>query len=361
MAEARTEIDKHLGLIEAMHTSAESPAAVRDAKHREMAAADGVYQRELVRVYGERNAGDARYRLKHDDVAVQAASKAFVAASQAWHVAVRAAPAPAAQEQTVVERLGPLYHGTIAAFDKFDPARVGRGVGWNDQGRGVYLTTDGVGFGRYFAREAVNNTIGSHDESSNGVVLNVAIEPTAKILDLNNDVFEPATSRSLLRSLGLRQDTIDSISDVDLRSPERVLMHWLPNSPRRSELSGIVQAMGYDGIVRTETRLPDGNYIAEGARSVVVYDFSKVVVRGQALDLPPPPPMAVRAGEFVGKILSVDDAMVAQRVGRDGKTVHHLKANLSRDVQVGEVAEINYRDGRADVKTPNGHDRSVAR
>lgn len=198
--------------------------------------------------------------------------------------------APAAAVGTV-ERLGPLFHGTIAAFDKFDPDRVGRGVGWNDQGRGIYMTTDGVGFGRYFAREAVNNTVGSHDENSDGVVLAVALDPSTKILDLNNDVFEPNVSRALLKSMGLRDDTIATIREADLRSPERVLMVWLPNSPQRYELSAIVQAMGYDGIVRTETRLPDGNYIAEGARSVVVYDFSKVTVGGEALDLPPRPPL----------------------------------------------------------------------
>lgn len=356
-----TEIEKHAPLIETVKKSVKSPAAIRDARHREMADADRVFQRELVRVYGEKSAGDARYKLKHDDAAVQAAGKAFTTASQAWHDAVRAAREESPRQASVVERLGPLYHGTIAVFDKFDPTRAGRGVGWNDQGRGIYLTTDGVGFGRYFAREAVNNTIGTHDENGDGVVLNVAIEPSAKILDLNTDVFEPATSRSLLKTMGLRQDTIASIAEADLRSPERVLMHWLPHAPQRYELSGIVQAMGYDGIVRTETRLPDGNYIADGARSVVVYDFSKVVVQGQALDLPPVPPMPMRAGDFVGKIVNVDDAMVAQRVGRDGKTVHHLKANLSRDVQVGEVAEISYHNGRAEVKAPHGHDRSVAR
>src|SRR5690606_36947881 len=47
--------------------------------------ADELFQKELVRVYGERNAGDARYMQKHDDDAVQEAKENYVAASDALH------------------------------------------------------------------------------------------------------------------------------------------------------------------------------------------------------------------------------------------------------------------------------------
>lgn len=56
-----------------------------------MKAADEAFQRELVRVYGEDNAGDARYKLHHDDEAVQKARVAYWVASDVWREAVREA------------------------------------------------------------------------------------------------------------------------------------------------------------------------------------------------------------------------------------------------------------------------------
>ena len=37
--------------------------------------ADDVFQRELVRVYGKHRAGDARYKLRHEDARITAAGK----------------------------------------------------------------------------------------------------------------------------------------------------------------------------------------------------------------------------------------------------------------------------------------------
>lgn len=51
---------------------------------RTMEDADRAYQLELVRVYGERQAGDARYLPKHSDVAVSVAQGAYHAAHRAW-------------------------------------------------------------------------------------------------------------------------------------------------------------------------------------------------------------------------------------------------------------------------------------
>jgi len=54
-------------------------------------AADDAFRRELVRVYGERNAGDARYKLRHDDPAVEAAKNAKLAADEALRTATHTA------------------------------------------------------------------------------------------------------------------------------------------------------------------------------------------------------------------------------------------------------------------------------
>jgi antirestriction protein ArdC/phage/plasmid primase-like uncharacterized protein len=61
------------------------------------------FQSELVRAYGESNAGDARYKTQHDDEAVQKAGDAFVAASNAWHEAVRDARQTVAIQEAAMQ------------------------------------------------------------------------------------------------------------------------------------------------------------------------------------------------------------------------------------------------------------------
>lgn len=56
------------------------------------------------------------------------------------------------------------------------------------------------------------------------------------------------------------------------------------------------------------------------------------------------------AGLFIGKILGIENGLVEQRIGRVGETVWHSMADLSAPVQVGEVAEIAYLDGKGIVK-----------
>ena len=72
-------------------------------QHEAMKAADDAFQRELVRAYGENNAGDARYKTQHDDEAVQKAGDAFVAASNAWREAVRDARQTVASQEATMQ------------------------------------------------------------------------------------------------------------------------------------------------------------------------------------------------------------------------------------------------------------------
>ncbi|MVF24207.1 DUF1738 domain-containing protein [Methylocaldum sp. BRCS4] len=57
-------------------------------QYRAMTAADEVFQRELVRVYGEDKASDARYQTMHEDPAVEKARKDYHAATEVWRNAV---------------------------------------------------------------------------------------------------------------------------------------------------------------------------------------------------------------------------------------------------------------------------------
>ncbi|PPC90846.1 MAG: hypothetical protein CTY34_06195 [Methylobacter sp.] len=63
-------------------------AELTAVEYQALVDADEIYQRELVRVYGEDKAGDARYQKTHEDTDVQQAADAFHAASDVWHTAV---------------------------------------------------------------------------------------------------------------------------------------------------------------------------------------------------------------------------------------------------------------------------------
>ncbi|HQE40791.1 MAG TPA: zincin-like metallopeptidase domain-containing protein [Zoogloea sp.] len=78
-------------------------AELTASQYEAMKAADDAFQRELVRAYGENNAGDARYKTQHDDEAVQKAGDAFVAASNAWREAVRDARQTVASQEATMQ------------------------------------------------------------------------------------------------------------------------------------------------------------------------------------------------------------------------------------------------------------------
>lgn len=73
--EARLEMAKRL---------AQSVLKATAGPHSDMEAADEAFRCELVRVYGTKNACNARYKFKHSDPKVQQAKDAFVASSNTW-------------------------------------------------------------------------------------------------------------------------------------------------------------------------------------------------------------------------------------------------------------------------------------
>lgn len=54
-------------------------------------------------------------------------------------------------------------------------------------------------------------------------------------------------------------------------------------------------------------------------------------------------PAVVCEGHYSGRVLEVADGIVTQKINRDGATVRHATANLSKDVREGELVEIRYR------------------
>jgi putative DNA primase/helicase len=78
------------------------------ALYQAMNSADEAFRNELVRVYGEDRAGDARYKPHHEDVDVQKAADNFVKASVAWHTAVEEARTKQIQEARMVTISDPV-------------------------------------------------------------------------------------------------------------------------------------------------------------------------------------------------------------------------------------------------------------
>lgn len=54
-------------------------------------------------------------------------------------------------------------------------------------------------------------------------------------------------------------------------------------------------------------------------------------------------------GWFSGKVLGISDGVVTQRTGRSGETMEHALSSLSQTVAVGDIVDIQYRDGRGQV------------
>lgn len=77
----------------------------------------------------------------------------------------------------------------------------------------------------------------------------------------------------------------------------------------------------------------------DGAKSVATTMIRERFGGGSALDV-------VRVGDYNGKVINIVDGVATQKVGRDpDRVVRHDMSNLSRNVAIGDVVDINYRGG----------------
>lgn len=68
-------------------------------------------------------------------------------------------------------------------------------------------------------------------------------------------------------------------------------------------------------------------------------------------------PGAERTGDYIGQIISIQDGLAVQRVGRDGETVSHRLDDLpdrGAELQVGQLVTLTYADGRATITRDEG-------
>lgn len=194
-------------------------------------------------------------------------AKAETAVSAAPSVAETQTPEPQSQRSAPPKPNGAefasLFHGTARPFEKFEASRQGKnGGGYDHQGRGVYLTDDGAGYGKFFADKAaakVSQTDKSLTEAqadelfySGGVVMPVSLSPEAKMLDLRQPGIDPQVQELFDRSVG------DKTVGAELR--QRVL------------------DLGYDGLVFKEPNAIEGVETKADAITAVVYNEDKAII-----------------------------------------------------------------------------------
>jgi len=148
---------------------------------------------------------------------------------------------------------GDLLHGSAEQFDAFKIDGAPRGVGYDHQGRGVYLTSD-PGYAAFFARAASGraaNRKGLTEAQANafadgdGAQMNVKLAPEAKILDMRQGQVDQEVKRLFDTSVG--------------------------DKALAAELRQRVMDLGYDGLAFTEPNAPEGWNVNPNATTVVVY------------------------------------------------------------------------------------------
>lgn len=146
---------------------------------------------------------------------------------------------------------GQLYHGAATGFESFDLGRAGQGNRYDHQGKAAYLTSDRDGYARFFAAQIG----GLQEPMTDGVILSVKLDPTARILDLRAKDADPEV-------LALFKDSAG-------------------NRAQGEALREKVLALGYDGIAFTEPNFPEGWKVDTEATTVALYNPDAAVIEPQ--------------------------------------------------------------------------------
>jgi hypothetical protein len=167
-----------------------------------------------------------------------------------------------------------LYHGTAKPFLAFDKSKFGSGIGYNDQGKGIYLTND-IWSARYFAREAslngsYSNIIDGRFISEPGCILKVYFKNCLNLLDLNSGNIEIDKSKNILKEAGLREDTISSFSKDELSDPFYIF-NCLKYRKNYNDTSELLIKFGYDGIVFYEPGTIEGVETSAYAKTYLIF------------------------------------------------------------------------------------------
>lgn len=223
------------------------------------------------------------------------------------------------------EKFGELFHGTARPFEAFDANRIGRnGGGYSHQGKGIYLTDDGTGYAKFFADQAAfkvaqkDKSLTTEQaealEASGGVVLNVGLDPDARMLDLREPGADPQIIDLFNRSVGdrevgdeLRQRTLD---------------------------------LGYDGLVFNEPNAPDGWDVKGGALTAVIYNEAKAKISGNAAQKAAPAAEKAKPEATENKVFTEDAAAKARALLKSKLT--QLNSGIDPEIMQAGITLAGY-------------------
>lgn len=115
------------------------------------------------------------------------------------------------------------------------------------------------------------------------------------------------------------------------------------------ELQGVMHAAGQWILTEPEPAISLPHFAGKMALNSLA--DPKAASAGQSND--EAVSQVVADGTYNGKILSIKQGVVTQKIGREGQTIDHAQQRLSNDVKIGDIVEIKYVEGKGNVKGPS--------
>jgi hypothetical protein len=190
-----------------------------------------------------------------------------------------------------------LYHGTAEPFEQFDANFYGKGVGWKDQGDGIYLTESKEAaqeFGNIAARNKKIKTtfdLKTVDQQT-GKVLTTRLDKNTKILDFDTFKIPTEEAKKILRKAGIKEDLLRTIANEDLSSTKRMVTILDNLGNKENSYKFLTKELGYDGIRLTDPRwtgyvgdLSTTRALPKEIKTIVVYDPKKISINKSVKEL----------------------------------------------------------------------------
>ena len=213
----------------------------------------------------------------------------------------------------------PLYHGTASEFENYDTSKSGKGVGWSNQGNGIYLIDDNSS-ANMFANVAKQNEIFSDSSLTageqlakvglvtsgkiTGIVKEYYLKAEAKILDIDNDLINKREALNVLKEAGLDEkimlsgnswlEIIEESWKNKKSIPAKEIIEQLQHSDKiKNSYEYLAKKLAYDGIKLPEQRMATwdywrqefGEFPKELPNTIIIYNIDKVLTKSQLTDI----------------------------------------------------------------------------
>lgn len=208
--------------------------------------------------------------------------------------------------------------------------------------------------------EGLSNTI-AHEVLGQGIVYPPFRDVGTHVGNaLNSFVGKPVLTPESVTQF--ENGMLESIQELS----EETLLTLVKANVNSSENEGVIVAVdgglfvqdidGQSGVVHEASRM-DGSPLLGG---VVVINYKDgvgmVANKQQSFTFDG----FVKEGVFSGKVMNVANGIMTQKTNREGKLVEHNISLLSRAVNIGDIVDVRYNNGKAEVSDKN-HTASLGR